>query len=139
MNRKNRIWQSLMRQGLVAATACVIVTDQARMASEAETAIVRDMLKSDLDGAHVCIVVTKTESLHGKPEDQEALRRRASEIFGVEENRVICTGTTDEDYVAEWLPQLKILSGKWRLRERATVRNRSGSWPTFSRSICPTR
>lgn len=109
MNRKNRIWQSLMRQGLVAATACVIVTDQARMASEAETAIVRDMLKSDLDGAHVCIVVTKTESLHGKPEDQEALRRRASEIFGVEENRVICTGTTDEDYVAEWLPQLKNL------------------------------
>lgn len=106
-DRKNKAWQELMRQALVAAGGCVIVTDETRMANQQQVEIVKDMMSNELRGAQALVVVSKTEAARGKPDRLEELRSTAQRVFGVESDRVLCAGADDPSYVEEWLPPLK--------------------------------
>lgn len=109
-DRKNKSWQELMRQALIGAAGCVIVTDETRMANQQQVEIVKDMLSNELRGAQPLIVISKTEAARGKPERLQELRVTAGEVFGLaaeqQEHRVVCAGSDDPAYVAEWLPLL---------------------------------
>lgn len=109
-NRQNEAWQQLMRQALVGATGCIVVTDETRMANMQQLEIVKDMLSNELRGAQVVVAISKTEADRGKPERLQELRSTAQKIFEIEDEvasrRVICCGSDASDYVAEWLPSL---------------------------------
>lgn len=109
-DRQNKSWQELMRQALIGAAGCVIVTDETRMANQQQVEIVKDMLSNELRGAQPLIVISKTEAARGKPERLQELRVTAGEAFGLaaeqREHRVVCAGSDDPAYVAEWLPLL---------------------------------
>jgi hypothetical protein len=102
--RQNRDWQRLMRQALVAASGCVIVTDETRMANQGQRDIVQDMLSNELRGSQTLVVISKTESLRDNVPAQQTLRKTAQEVFKTDEQWILCTGTDDSTYVAEWLP-----------------------------------
>lgn len=106
-DRKNKAWQELMRQALVAAAGCVIVTDETRMANQQQVEIVRDMMSNELSGVQPLVVISKTEAARGKSERLQELRLTAQKVFGVPEDRVLCVGADDLNYVEEWLPLLK--------------------------------
>lgn len=106
-DRKNKAWQELMRQALVAAAGCVIVTDETRMANQQQVEIVKDMMSNELSGAQPLVVISKTEAARGKPERLQELRSTAQKVFGVPEGCVLCAGADDSGYVEEWLPLLK--------------------------------
>lgn len=106
-DRKNKAWQELMRQALVAAAGCVIVTDETRMANQQQVDIVKDMMSNELSGAQALVVISKTEATRGKPDRLEELRSTAQRVFGVGSDRVLCAGADDSSYVNEWLPPLK--------------------------------
>lgn len=107
-DRKNREWQRLMRQALVAAAGCVIVTDETRMANQQQVDIVKDMLANELRGAQAMVVISKTEATRGHPERQKVLRDTAQQVFGIPSELaarwVVCAGSDDSNYVDEWLP-----------------------------------
>lgn len=107
-DRINKEWQRLMRQALVAAAGCVIVTDETRMANQQQVDIVKDMLANELRGAQAMVVISKTEATHGQPKRQQALRDTARQVFGIPSERaarwVVCAGSDDPAYVDEWLP-----------------------------------
>lgn len=109
--RENKAWQELMRQALVGATGCVVVTDETRMANQEQVKIVSDMLSSELCGAKPLVVISKTEGARNKPERMQELRATAGKVFGVPpestERWVICTGADDKGYIDEWLPRMK--------------------------------
>lgn len=111
---KNGAWQDLMRQALVGATGCVIVTDATRMASKSQQEIVKDMLANELRTMRPVVVVTKTETEAGTPGRLDELRQSALEAFGLEGEgalaRVICAGVDThgvaEPFSKSWLPTL---------------------------------
>ena len=105
--RENKAWQELMRQALVAAAGCVIVTDETRMANQQQVEIVKDMMSNELRGAQALVVVSKTEAARGKPDRLAELHSTAQRVFGVESDRVLCAGADDSSYIDEWLPMLK--------------------------------
>lgn len=109
-DRENRAWQELMRQAMVAAGGCIVVTDGARMASQQHD-IVKDALKGELDGIRPYIVISKTEDIRQDLAAQTQLRASAQAMFQVEEDvtekRIILTGTDDPEYVAQWMPHLQ--------------------------------
>lgn len=109
-DRQNKTWQELMRQALIGAAGCVIVTDETRMANQQQVEIVKDMLSNELHGAQPLVVISKTEAARGKPERLQELRVTAGEVFGLAaeqlEHWVVCAGSDDPAYIAEWLPLL---------------------------------
>lgn len=110
-DRKNKSWQELMRQALIASAGCVIVTDKSRMADQQQVEIIKDMLENELRDAKPIIVISKTEAARHNPEILKEIRTTAGSVFGLPaeqlEHWVICTGSGDPDYVKEWLPLLQ--------------------------------
>lgn len=111
-DRDNKEWQQLMRQALIAATGCIIVTDETRMAGAADVEIVKDMLAKELSGSQALVVISKTEGARGKPERLKELRTTAQDVFGVAAEQadrwIVCAGgLRDKDYRAEWLPHVE--------------------------------
>lgn len=111
---KNGAWQDLMRQAMVEATGCLIVTDATRMASQSQQEIVKDMLANELRTMRPVVVVTKTETDSGTPGRLDQLRRSAVEAFDLKGedalDRVICAGIDTpgaaEPFSRAWLPAL---------------------------------
>jgi signal recognition particle receptor subunit beta len=106
-NRDNKEWQIVMRQALIAATGCIVVTDKTRMANQQQAEIVKDMLSNELRGVQALIVISKTEDERDKPEGLQQLRATAQEVFQVPpesaERWIVCTGT-HPDYAKQWRP-----------------------------------
>jgi hypothetical protein len=104
---KNETWQNLMRQALVGAAGCVIVTDATRMASQVQQEIVKDMLANELRTIKPLVVIAKTESLGNDEGRLEELRQTAVagfELKGEDAARqVFCAGTAS-DCLPRWLP-----------------------------------
>lgn len=111
VHKKNQVWQDMMRQVLISAAGCVIVTDPTRLANQQQREIVKDLLTNELRTVAPIVVVGKTESYADQPDQLAQLRRTASEVFGVSDEardaRVICSGVGKTDYPDQWLPQVK--------------------------------
>lgn len=109
--RDNRAWQELMRQAMIAAGGCIIVTDETRMANQQQLEIVRDMLENELKGCKPYIVVSKTEAHRNDPKRQAELRSSAQATFQVApelaERNIILSGTDDAEYIGQWMPHLR--------------------------------
>ena len=102
-DRENGVWQELMRQALAGAGACVIVTDQRRLANSANLEILRDR---ELSSIEPVVVISKTEEVN--EDKREELRKTAAKTFedaGGLPGSIICTGT-GTDYTEEWRPKL---------------------------------
>lgn len=111
-DRENKEWQELMRQALIAATGCIIVTDETRMAGAADVEIVKDMLAKELSGSQALVVISKTEGARGKPERLKQLRSTAQDVFSIAAEQadrwIVCAGgLRDKDYRSEWLPHVE--------------------------------
>jgi energy-coupling factor transporter ATP-binding protein EcfA2 len=110
-DRDNRAWQQLMRQAMVAAGGCIVVTDKTRMANQQQVEIVTDMLEGELAGVKPYVVVTKTEDSREDPAERQQLRNSAQTTFKIPveaaEHHIILTGTDDPDYVAHWMPYME--------------------------------
>lgn len=110
-DRDNRAWQELMRQAMVAAGGCIVVTDEARMATDQQIEIVKDMLEGELTGVRPVVVVSKTEASREDPTKRQQLRDRAQATFQVPaeaaEHHIILTGIDDPEYVEQWMPHLE--------------------------------
>nr|WP_282553329.1 hypothetical protein [Providencia sneebia] len=108
--RENREWQELMRQAMIAAGGCIIVTDETRLANQQQLEIVKDMLEKELKDCKPYIVISKTEAYRHNPQRQAELRKSAAETFNVAaeytDNNIILTGTDDPEYITEWMPHL---------------------------------
>lgn len=110
----NETWQDLMRQSLVGAAGCVIVTDSTRLANQAQQEIVKDMLANELLTVRPLIVIAKTEAFGNNHEKLEELRQTALTAFELKgedaAQRVFCAGVgvpgSAVDYVQHWLPAL---------------------------------
>lgn len=105
-DRDNAAWQTLMRQALVAAGGCIIVTDPTRLPDKLQQEIVRDMLSNELKHTQPYVIITKTESLRGDETALQQVCASAKTVYGVPEAHILCTGVTQDDYVQQWLPQL---------------------------------
>lgn len=109
--RTNRSWQELMRQAMIAAGGCIIVTDETRMANQQQQEIVKDMLENELRECSPFIVISKTEAYRRNPDRLAILRASAMTAFKVPaelaEKNIIFSGTDDMDYLNEWMPQLR--------------------------------
>ncbi|QRI86455.1 sugar kinase [Pseudomonas putida] len=109
--RDNRAWQELMRQAMIAAGGCIIVTDETRMANQQQLEIVRDMLENELKGCKPYIVVSKTEAHRNDSKRQADLRSSAQATFQVApelaERNIILSGTDDAEYMKQWMPHLR--------------------------------
>jgi len=109
--RSNRAWQGLMRQAMIAAGGCIIVTDETRMANQQQLEIVQDMLKNEFRNCKPYIVISKTEAHRHDPKQQAALRSSAQSTFQIDSERVeqniILSGTDDPEYMQEWIPHLR--------------------------------
>ena len=106
---ENQVWQDLMRQALVGAAGCVIVTDSTRLADQRQKEILKDMLTNELRTVQPLIVIAKTEAIANNQEKLAELRQSAIAAFaldGKDAARVFCTGTgaPGADYVQRWLP-----------------------------------
>jgi len=110
-DRDNRAWQELMRQAMIAAGGCIVVTDGTRMANQQQNEIIKDMLTGELEGVQPYIVISKTEDTIHNPTAQAQLRASAQSMFQVPpeaaEKHIILTGTDDPEYVAQWMPHLQ--------------------------------
>lgn len=110
-DRNNREWQQLMRQAMLAAGGCIIVTDEMRLANQQQLEIVRDMLENELEGHQPCIVISKTEKRRHDPEYLAELRANAQNTFKIAPelapSRIICSGAGDAEYAKEWIPRLQ--------------------------------
>lgn len=110
-DRENREWQELMRQAMIAAGGCIIVTDETRLANQQQLEIVKDMLEKELKNCNPYIVISKTEAYCHNPQRQAELRKSAAETFNVAaeytDNNIILTGTDDPEYITEWMPHLR--------------------------------
>lgn len=103
----NRAWQELMRQAVVGASGCILVTDPTRLASSEQLAIAADVKSDDMGGVQTLVVVSKTEQYAGNPEKLAELRANAVRAFGLKDDSgVVCTGTASESYRDEWGPAL---------------------------------
>ncbi|HJV74790.1 MAG TPA: hypothetical protein VJ654_11250 [Noviherbaspirillum sp.] len=123
-SRENAAWQDLMRQALIGAAGCVVVTDSTRLANQSQQEIVRDMLANELRTARPVIVIAKTEGLADAPERLEALRQTAVTAFQLEGDaavqQVICTGVDGPGSVTGY-------SQKWKLALAGVLRDMSVS------------
>lgn len=110
VDQGNNGWQQLMRQALVGAAGCIVVTDETRLASQQQAKILRDMLDSDLRDTAPLIVLSKTEGLASQPQRMGELCARAAAVFQVPDcdvaRRVHCVGSSDPNYRTQWLPRL---------------------------------
>ncbi|MFQ2753182.1 hypothetical protein ACK3YM_20435 [Aeromonas caviae] len=109
--RENREWQELMRQAMIAAGGCIVVTDETRLANQQQLEIVKDMLEKELKNCKPYIVISKTEAYRHNPQRQAELRKSAAETFNVatehSDSNIILTGTDDPEYITEWMPYLR--------------------------------
>ncbi|MGI2184669.1 hypothetical protein ACRN9F_20855 [Shewanella oncorhynchi] len=109
-DRSNKSWQELMRQAMIAAGGCIVVTDETRMANQQQLEIVRDMLDNELKHCKPCIIISKTEAHRHNTARRTELIKSAQETFRVEpelvDSNIILTGTDDIEYVNEWMPKL---------------------------------
>lgn len=111
--RSNRSWQELMRQAMIAAGGCIVVTDETRMANVQQIEIVKDMLENELKNCQPYIVISKTESCRNTENHPKNEQRRreiitsACATFKVDDKHVILSGAEDPQYIKEWLPQLR--------------------------------
>jgi hypothetical protein len=121
-SKKNEAWQDMMRQVLIGAAGCAIVTDQTRLANQQQLEIVHDMLSNELRTTLPLIVVSKTENIANQPDRLDELRKTAVSIFGRDEQtpQVICSGVGNGEYVARWLPQLQAALGELSVGGGAT-------------------
>ena len=135
-NRDNQEWQTLMRQVLIGAAGCVIVTDGTRLAGQQDRDIVKDMLSNELRASRPLVVVSKTERL--ADERLLELKQSASSVFKLNdeilEPKVICTGSDDAEYVKKWMPELiaalqdmSVGGGELRQMQLARLENLLGS------------
>lgn len=108
--RSNRSWQELMRQALIGAGGCIIVTDETRMANQQQLEIVKDMLQNELRNCKPYIVISKTEAHRHNEKRLTELRASAQSTFQVDAElaakQIILSGTDDPSYMAEWMPLL---------------------------------
>lgn len=106
VTKKNKSWQSLIRQSLVGADMCVIVTDETRLANNEQSKILQDF-QGHLQGSCPIVVVTKTEGKSG--EQLAELTSAAADVFGLSleqaHRRVICS-TAQIDDAAKWQAKL---------------------------------
>ena len=117
---KNGAWQDFMRLALVAASACVLVTNAGLLAQQ-QDAIRSDLQKNQLQGVEPAIVITGTEAM--VPDRQEELRRAAAERFEVPSDCVLCAGTGDQAYVERWRQELLgVLGGRGGIGQTARER-----------------
>jgi hypothetical protein len=109
-NRDNQEWQALMRQVLIGAAGCLIVTDQTRLANQQQADILKDMLTNELRASRPLIVVSKTEGHANDPQRLNELRQSAVSVFkhknDLLEPKVICTGSDNAEYIKQWMPEL---------------------------------
>jgi hypothetical protein len=106
-DRSNRSWQELMRQAMIGAGGCIVVTDETRMANQQQLEIAKDILENELSGLKPYIVVTKTEAHRSNTKRIDELRTSAQATFAVPAENVICSGVDDPEYKEkEWLPLL---------------------------------
>lgn len=98
-------WQDTMSAVAANAYGAVIVTDDKRLAGDQAT-LIRDTSMNHLDGMRPIVVVTRTED---KSEEAcQELRERASKIFSIESNRVVCSGSKDDPaYMKKWQDTFK--------------------------------
>lgn len=105
-NHANRKWQSMMRQALLGADICVIVTDETRLANRDQQAIV-DALRRQIEGAVPVVAIAKTEG--ASAQRRAELIERAAEVFGIpsqeRDRRIVCTGA-DRAASADWIGPL---------------------------------
>ena len=105
-DRDNATWQSLMRQAMVAAGGCVVVTDQTRIADKLQQDIINDMLSKELQHTQPYIVISKTEGLRHDEAAMQELRHTAQQVFKVPQelaaSHIVCTGVTDPVYLKAW-------------------------------------
>lgn len=110
-DRDNKDWQELMRQAMIAAGGCIVVTDETRMANQQQLDITKDMLANELTHCEPCVVISKTESYKNDLDRQNQLKNSAMNTFKIDESRIdkqiILTGTDDSDYFEEWMPKLQ--------------------------------
>lgn len=109
--RENRAWQELMRQAMIGAGGCIIVTDETRMANQQQLEIVRDMLQNELENCKPYIVISKTEAHRRNEKRRAELRTSAKATFKVDAElagtHIILSGVDDQAYMNEWMPQLR--------------------------------
>lgn len=98
-------WQDTMSAVAANAYGAVIVTDEKRLAGDQAT-LIRDTSMNHLGGMRPIVVVTRTED---KSEEAcQELRERASKIFSIESNRVVCSGSKDDPaYMKKWQDTFK--------------------------------
>lgn len=98
-------WQDTMSAVAANAYGAVVVTDEKRLAGD-QKALIRDTNMRHLDGMQPVVVITRTED---KSEEAcQELRERASEIFGVETSRIVCSGSKDDPaYMKKWQDAFK--------------------------------
>jgi hypothetical protein len=110
-DRANKGWQELMRQAMIAAGGCIVVTDESRLANQQQLEIVKDMLSNEFKHCKPYIVISKTEKYRHNCEQREQLRNSAQEVFGIgsdcADKNIILTGVDDNEYCDEWLPKLQ--------------------------------
>lgn len=101
----NGLWQDLMRQALVGAAGCVIVTDSTRLANQGQQDIVKDMLANELRTVRPLIVIAKTEAFGSNEAKLAELRESAVAAFELEgedpASRVFCTGVGESGSVTD--------------------------------------
>ena len=109
--RANRSWQELMRQAMIGAGGCIIVTDETRMANQQQLEIVKDMLQNELRNCKPYIVISKTEAHRHNKKRCAGLRASAQSTFQVNaelaDKHIILSGVDDPAYVNEWMPRLR--------------------------------
>lgn len=110
-DRANRSWQELMRQAMIGAGGCIIVTDETRMANQQQLEIVRDMLQNELKNCKPYIVISKTEAHRHNEKQCTDLRASAQSTFQVDaelaDKHIILSGVDDPAYMNEWMPLLR--------------------------------
>lgn len=109
--RANRSWQELMRQAMIGAGGCIIVTDETRMANQQQLEIVNDMLHRELKNCKPYVVISKTEAHRHDEKRCTDLRASAQSTFQVAaelaEKHIILSGVDDPAYMNEWMPHLR--------------------------------
>ena len=70
-----------MRQALIGAGGCIIVTDETRMANQQQLEIVKDVLQNELRNCKPYIVISKTEAHRHNEKRLTELRASAQSTF----------------------------------------------------------
>ena len=110
IDRSNRDWQELMRQGFIGSTYFVVVTDATRMASAGQAQIIMDWRSGLLKDVQPIVVISKTDGKADHRDELDALRQTAAELFGMAPeatSSIVCTGSaSNQAYKQRWLPEL---------------------------------